>query len=174
MAGGKTDHTVKQQGRGFWQAVVSRLNRKFRIVQVGAAGDQHHQLKGVTSLVGKTSLRQLAALVGGSVGGIGGVTSLQHICAALGVPYVCIAGGREDAGFTDYPTQTTLSAVGSLPCCLTGGCWMSRTVPLGDGDPFDSKLCSLPVVDKWGDTVPKCLEQIEPQTVVDAVLKGVG
>jgi ADP-heptose:LPS heptosyltransferase len=169
-AGGKTDLTIKQPGQGFMQSVVSRLNRKYRLVQVGAASDEHHSLTGVTNLVGKTSLRELATVVYHSAGGFGGVTLLQHLCAALGKPYVCVAGGREDRGWTDYPNQVTLSAIGQLPCCEQRGCWLSRTVAIPDDDYIlNSKLCTLPVVDKWGDTVPSCLNLFSPQDVVDAL-----
>lgn len=170
-AGGKTDHTVKQASRGFWQAVVSRINRKYRVVQVGAIADYHHSLTGVTNLIGKTTLRELASVVYHSEGGLGGVTLLQHLCAALGKPYVCVAGGREDRHWTDYPLQHTFSAVGSLPCCESGGCWLSRTVAIPDGDYIlNSKLCTLPVIDK-DEVVPKCLTLFSPNEVVEAFLK---
>lgn len=168
-AGHKTDFTVKHAGWGFYQSLVSKLNKRFRVVQVGSPDDIHQPLKGAVNMIGKTpDQRDLFSLVCNSVGGIGGVTFLGHVHAALGRPYVCLAGGREEEQWIGYPTQKTFSAVGSLPCCSTGGCWRARTVPLNDGNPKDMSLCELPVVNRHGDTVPKC-QEIDPQVVVNAL-----
>jgi hypothetical protein len=52
-------------------------------------------------------------------------------------PCIVVAGGRESPNWEAYPTHQFLHTVGVLPCCATGGCWRSRTLPLGDGDEND-------------------------------------
>jgi hypothetical protein len=56
---------------------------------------------------------------------------------------VVVAGGREPVQWEAYPTHQFLHTVGLLPCCAGGGCWRSRTVPLGDGEGHDhaDRLC---------------------------------
>jgi hypothetical protein len=57
-----------------------------------------------------------------------------------------------------------------LPCCEKGGCWASRVVPLGDGDPKDyTNLCSRPTKTPSGKVIPKCLDLISVEDVVKAV-----
>jgi len=57
-------------------------------------------------------------------------------------PCVVIAGGREPPHWEAYPTHAFLHTVGTLACCLTGGCWRSRTRALGDGDETADPFCS--------------------------------
>jgi hypothetical protein len=66
--------------------------------------------------------------------------------------------------------------VGALDCCRTGGCWRSRTVPLGDGDVKDrpKNLCA-DVVRNDTEVLPKCMDMISPQAVIERIeyyLKG--
>ena len=80
------------------------------------------------------------------------VTLLMHLAAAVPVragmpknrPCVVIAGGREPAQWEAYPHHQFIHTNGALRCCDHGGCWKSRTVPLGDGDKKDDpdKLCT--------------------------------
>jgi len=52
---------------------------------------------------------------------------------------VVIAGGREPVHWEAYPTHQFIHTIGALSCCQNGGCWRSRTIPLGD----ESKLARL-------------------------------
>ena len=166
VSGGKNDYTVKQPGSGFIQSICDKLKSSYRIVQIGAAEDSHDPIKGAINLVGQTTLRQLCAVVATAGGGIGGVTALQHIYAALEKPYICLSSGREPLEWVSYPNQKTFSAVGKLPCCVSDGCWKSRIIPLGDGAVEDGKLCVLPTINDYGDTVAKCMAFFSPQEVV--------
>jgi hypothetical protein len=84
-------------------------------------------------------------------GAVSAVSLLMHLAAAVEVkpgmprnrPCVVVAGGREPPHFTAYPHHQFIHTVGALRCCDAGGCWKSRTVPLGDGDPKDQpdQLC---------------------------------
>jgi hypothetical protein len=81
-------------------------------------------------------------------------------------PCVVIAGGREPAQFTTYPGHQYLQRVGTLPCCESGGCWRSRTLPLDDGDDKDApgQLC-LDVVDG----LQRCMDLITTDDVVRSI-----
>ena len=81
-------------------------------------------------------------------------------------PCVVIAGGREPPHFTAYPHHQFIHTVGALRCCDNGGCWKSRTLPLGDGDVNDrpDALC----VDVVG-TLPRCMDMITADEVIRRV-----
>jgi hypothetical protein len=81
-------------------------------------------------------------------------------------PCVVVAGGREPATWEAYPGHEFIHTIGRLPCCATGGCWRSRSVPLGDGDVKDepSHLC-LDVVNN----LPRCMDLISPEDVVERI-----
>ena len=99
------------------------------------------------------------------------VSFLMHLAAAVEVkpgmpqnrPCVVVAGGREPPHFTAYPHHQFIHTVGALRCCDNGGCWKSRTLPLGDGDVNDrpEALC----VDVVG-TLPRCMEMITADEVI--------
>lgn len=171
-AGTKSDYPAKQWPVEFFQEVIDRTQGRIRWAQIGECSDSHFHpdLRGVFDLRGQTDLRQLIRLVYHARGGLGGVTLLQHLCAAWQKPYVCLLGGREPVTWTTYPLQTTLHTIGSyqLPCCRLGGCWKSRVVPLDDGDSKNESLCDRPVV---GLTRPvgECMTRITPQQVVDSI-----
>lgn len=167
-AGVKLDFTAKQYPH--YQRVVDLLASKINFVQIGEVGHLHKPLTGVIDMIGRTSTRELIRLAYHAKGGVGPSTFLQHICASLNKPYVCLLGGREPLAWVKYPRQTTLHSFGTLDCCTGKACWKSRTVPMGDGDPKDSCLCERP----WmvgGMPSPECLASIAPETVVRAILE---
>jgi ADP-heptose:LPS heptosyltransferase len=168
-AGTKSDFTAKAWGHHNYQEVVDRLRGRIQFVQVGEAGHRHRALDGVIDLIGKTDTRQFIRLCWHAQGGLGPSTFLQHICAAFNKPYVCLLGGREPLPWVHYPTQTTLSTLGTLSCCKDKACWRSRVVALGDGDSKDrpDQLCEQPVFGE--EPIPRCLALISPQRVVEAI-----
>lgn len=167
-AGAKRDYTTKSWGRASYQRVVDLLRGKIQFVQVGRAEHDHPRLSGVMDLVGQTDDRQLVRLCHHADGGLGGVTFLMHLMAALEKPYVALMGGREPVQWNSYPRQQLLHTVGLLPCCRSGGCWRSRVVPLGDGDEKDKSLCEAPT---WGEgAVPRCMASISPEEVAGKIL----
>jgi hypothetical protein len=99
------------------------------------------------------------------------VTFAMHLAAAVDVkngapknrPCVVVAGGREPSQWEAYPHHQYIHTNGALLCCDNGGCWRSRTVPLGDGDPKDQldKLC----VDVVGN-LPRCMDMITDDEVI--------
>jgi len=173
-AGGKFDFTIKWWHFRRWQAVVDHFRDKVVFVQVGASHHYHPALKGVLDLRGRTSLRELIRLVYHAQGVLCPVTLLMHLAAAVEAkpgspptrPCVVVAGGREPATWEAYPGHEFLHTIGMLPCCATGGCWRSRSVPLGDSDEKDEPrhLCVDTV-----NNLPRCMHLITPEQVIRAV-----
>ncbi len=174
VAGGKYDYTIKWWHYKRYQQVVDALRDEVVFVQVGERGHYHPQLHGVVDQRGKTPLRDLIRLVHGAQGVLCPVTFLMHLAAAVPMPEGCgaqracvvVAGGRESPHWEAYPWHQFIHNVGSLPCCAVGGCWRSRTVPLGDGDGKDKAphLCT----DVIGG-LPRCMDMITPEDVVQRI-----
>jgi ADP-heptose:LPS heptosyltransferase len=170
-AGGKFDFTTKWWDDRRYQEVVDYFRGRILFVQVGETGHYHPALEGVLDLRGKTDLRQLVRLVYHSHGVLGPVSLLMHLAAAVEVktpmpknrPCVVVAGGREPPNWEAYPHHQFIHTVGALPCCDNGGCWKSRTVPLGDGNEKDrpENLC-IDVVKG----LPHCLHLITADEVI--------
>ena len=174
VAGGKFDYTIKWWHFRRWQAVVDRFRGKTLFVQIGETHHYHPALKGVLDLRGKTSLRELIRLVYHAQGVLCPVTLLMHLAAAVeskpggppNRPCVVVAGGREPPNWEAYPTHQFIHAIGKLACCAEGGCWRSRSVPLGDGDEKDEpKHLCVDVVNN----LPRCMHLITPDTVVESI-----
>lgn len=170
-AGGKYDYTIKWWDPARYQAVVDHFRGKILFVQIGEQGHLHPPLRGVIDLRGKTGLRQLVRLVYHAQGVLGPVSLPMHLAAAVETgpgmpknrPCVVIAGGREPPHWEAYPHHQFIHTVGALLCCDQGGCWKSRTVPLGDGDEKDdpSNLC----LDVAG-SLPRCMDMIAAEDVI--------
>jgi len=168
VAGVKNDFTLKQWPVEYYQAVVDHFRGKIQFVQIGAAEHDHPTLDGVVNMVGKTDTRRLIQLVYHSRGGLGPVTFLQHLCAALEKPYIALLGGREPVIWTQYPLQTTLHSLGKLPCCRKRSCWRSRVVRLNDGSEQDLSLCDLPILDMVR-PVGHCMAMIKPVDIIRTI-----
>ena len=174
VAGGKRDYTIKWWEHARFQTVVDHFRGRINFVQAGEKDHVHPPLKGVTDLRGKTNLRQLVRLVYHAEGVLCPVTLMMHLAAAVETrpgfppnrPCVVVAGGREPPHWEAYPHHQFLHTVGALQCCARGGCWKSRSVPLGDGDDKDrpDQVC----VNLVG-TLPKCMDMIRPSHVIEAI-----
>jgi ADP-heptose:LPS heptosyltransferase len=170
-AGGKPDFTIKWWSQERYQRVVDHFRGRIEFVQVGEAHHIHPPLEGVVDLRGATNLRQLILLMYQAQGALSSVSLLMHLAAAVETkpgmpknrPCVVVAGGREPPHFVAYPHHQFIHNVGALRCCDSGGCWKSRTKPLGDGDEKDlpDALC----VDVVGD-LPRCMHLITPEEVI--------
>ncbi|HEV7636537.1 MAG TPA: glycosyltransferase family 9 protein [Bradyrhizobium sp.] len=170
-AGGKFDYTIKWWGHERYQKVVDHWRGRILFVQIGETRHHHPPLRGVLDLRGKTDLRQLVRLMYHAQGVLTPVSLPMHLAAAVETkeewpknrPCVVIAGGREPPHWEAYPHHQFIHTVGALPCCDNGGCWKSRTVPLGDGDEKDEpqNLC-VDVVQR----LPRCMDMITPEEVI--------
>ncbi len=184
VAGGKSDFTVKVWSANRWQRVVDRLrDLGLGVVQMGAVanGHWHPTLRGVLNLVGRTSLRDMIRVIQHADGVICGVTCAMHMAAALEKPCVVIAGGREawwweayvpqNKGFLGCQSQVRvphkfLHTIGLLSCCEKHGCLKNKVVPLHN----DRQICLQPVQGE-GQTIPRCLDMIQPAHVMEAVME---
>jgi len=194
VAGGKLDYTIKWWHFRRWQAVVDHFRGKILFVQIGEKHHYHPALNGVLDFRGKTPLRELIRLVYHAQGVLCPVTLLMHLAAAVecksspsplngeraGVrgetlrevpnwradrPCVVVAGGREPPSWEAYPAHEFLHTIGRLSCCAEGGCWRSRSVPLGDGDDKDDpKHLCVDVINN----LPHCMDLITPNRVIEA------
>jgi ADP-heptose:LPS heptosyltransferase len=173
-AGGKYDFTAKWWSSSRYQQVVDYFAGKIQFVQVGELHHYHPPLRGVIDLRGLTDTRQLVRLVYHSQGVLCGVTFLMHLAAAVETrgrkeltrPCVVVAGGREPPQWEAYPRHQFLHTVGALPCCERGGCWKSRTLPLGDGSEKDlpRNLCVNVV-----HGMPRCMDMISVEDVISSI-----
>lgn len=175
MAGGKFDFTAKWWNPASYQAVVDHFLGKIAFVQCGEAGHWHPPLKNVVPMVGKTTLRDFVRLVYHADGVLCPVTFAMHLAAAVPTkpgkprhrPCVVVAGGREPPHWEAYPQHRFLHTVGTLSCCIDGGCWKSRCQPVGDGDEKDRRdLCDRPVQVTPDLRIPLCQELILPADVI--------
>lgn len=173
-AGCKKDYTIKMW-HGY-QQVVDHFAGRVQFVQIGKSDHQHPLLKGVINLIDQTNVRQLIRLAQHAQGGLGPITALNHLLAAFDKPYVCIGGGREPAMWMhNYMTTHVLHAGASMPCITHNGCWLSRVVPLGDGDKKDEQLCKQPMFVQHPFPVARCMALITPQEVcltIERILNG--
>lgn len=171
VSGGKYDYTIKWWDHARYQRVIDHFRGRIQFVQVGEASHYHPPLRGAVDLRGQTDLRELVRLVYHSQGVLSPVSLLMHLAAAVETPpgqpenrpCVVVAGGREPPHFTAYPHHQFIHTVGALRCCSNGGCWKSRTLPLGDGDEKDApeQLC----VDVVG-SLPRCMDMITADEVI--------
>jgi ADP-heptose:LPS heptosyltransferase len=176
VAGGKYDFTAKWWNPASYQRVVDHFCGKIRFVQCGAQDHWHPALSGVTNLIGKTSLREMVLLMYHADGLVCPVTFAMHLAAAVPLrpdqvsrPCVVVAGGREPVQWEAYPGHQFLHTQGALECCATGGCWKSRCQPVGDGDAKDNDLCVKPVKIANNLIIPRCMDLITPQRVIEAI-----
>lgn len=188
IAGGKTDVTVKWFSFDRLQAVINRLRKwGLRFVQEGAVKKLcvHPLLDNVHSVVGMTSVRDLIVNIQHADGVICPITFQMHIAGALQKPCVVLAGGREEPHWEEYSNDWDafgdecekvkvphryLHTMGQLECCKTKGCWTQRVIKLNDNTKHDKNLCHLPVLAEGGQTVPKCLDLIDSDIVIEAVM----
>lgn len=180
-AGCKSDYTAKMWEFARFQKIVDLLPG-ITFVQIGATEHNHKPLTGhnLINLIGKTDMRQLIRLIYHSAGVITPVSLPMHLSAAIEVkpcyerknrPCIVLAGGREPSVWEAYTNHAYLHTCGMLRCCDNGGCWKSRIQKLGDGDKKDSDLCSQPVKTESGQIIPKCLDIISAERVVECILR---
>ena len=186
VAGGKGDFTTKHWVYERYQKVVDILAEiGIPVVQIGGKGQFpthfHPELKNVTSLVGKTDLRQMFRIINNAEGVICTITSAMHIAAALGKPCVVTGGGREEWWWEAYhrdnpgldPVRNLLPVnhqylhtIGKLDCCATKGCWKNKVQKM-EGD---KSFCHYAVPAESGQMVPLCMDMISVERVVSSVL----
>jgi ADP-heptose:LPS heptosyltransferase len=175
-AGHKEDFTAKMWSSKRYQEVVDHFRGCIQFVQIGHQAHVHPPLEGVINLIGKTDDRQLIRIIWGSSGVLSPVSYPMVLAAAIPVrqgrcygmverPCVVIAGGREPSRWQAHTTHQFIHTCGALPCCQDGGCWKSRTYPIGDGDEKDVKNLCLNAVEADGTQMPYCMDMITVEDV---------
>lgn len=164
-AGIKNDFTTKAWPVEYYQEVVGATTGIVQWVQIGAKEHDHPRLVGAIDLIGKTTHRQLIRLAYHAKGGLGPMTYLMHLMAAVERPYICLLGGREPVCWNQYPLQHTLHTIGALSCCETYACWRTKVLP--DGNTTHS-VCEKPILG-LSRPVPQCMAMIRPDEVINIV-----
>lgn len=176
-AGHKNDFTCKFWEFERFQTVVDATRDRIQWVQIGAENHVHRPLRNVVNLVGRTTHRQLIALMWHASGVLTPISYPMHLSTmpwkdhpGQHRPCVVIAGSREPSHWVAYPWHQFLHNCGLLPCARSGGCWKSRVYPLHDGSEQDRSLCLKPVVSRSGQKIPRCLDLITADRVIQTVL----
>ena len=190
VAGNKSDIPTKMWGNSRYQQVIDALKDEVAFVQVGGGPERkrpshfHKPLDGILDIIGKTGFRQLMHLVLHAKGVLCGVTCAMHLAAAVNVPCVVIAGGREHPMWECYDSSswirngmeppadlvehTFFHTMGKLNCCFKKGCWRAG---LGDmplrRDNTDPNCRQL--ITTGSELTPACLDMIKPEMVVNAI-----
>ena len=173
-AGIKSDFTAKFWGTSRFQEVVNRTKDRVCWVQIGKKEHLHKPLENAVNLLGKTSIRNLVALMYRADGVLTPVSFPMHLSRmqwfghsdSESRPCVVVAGAREPSVWEAYTCHRYLHNCGILECCRNGACWKSRTVMLGDGDRKDESLCRKPVRLPDGEWIPRCMEMISTDEVI--------
>ncbi len=183
LSGGKTDFTTKHYVYSRHQRVVDALRQcSIPVVQAGAGSDYHPVMSGALNLIGRTNLREFMRLIYQSEGVICTITAAMHIAAAFDKPCVVTAGGRESwwwEGYAPGPQfgpeasevkvpHVYLHTLGLLDCCRQVACWKNK-VSHAEKDSKKS-YCHKPVVSESGQRVPECMNLIDPNHIIEAVM----
>lgn len=158
------------KGYPWWREVVE-LMPDARFILIGADSPVERRidaggLSNVLDMRGRTTLRDLMALV--SVCGcvLSPASAVVHIAAALGRPSVVVIGARESRRFTDYPGALHVHS----RCVCGGGTWSGSCgctrFKFSDAKP--ELVCPRPV-QYQGWAYPECMVSIPPESVADAV-----
>lgn len=133
-----------------WASLVSAIRDRFPdvgIVQIG--GEAGSDIPGVDlNLRNAISLPVAARVLQKAVLHIDTDSGLVHLAASLGTRAVVLFGPT-DIAYYGYPGNVNVNAQGCNSCWLSSGSWITT--------------CLL------GDTVPRCMDSIEPEHVVLAI-----
>lgn len=143
---------VKSWPAAYFQELIRHVQSKgFTAILVGTKNDQNHaseliaEFKShVYSLAGKTSVRELAALVKQSSLVIGVDTGVLHLASCFDVPIIALFGSTRSVEFRPYSPQAIILDSGTCSC-----------------NQFLHVSCDSEV-----GGYSKCLTQLKPQTVI--------
>lgn len=122
-------------------------------VQVGLPSTSEFLPAADVSLLGQTSLKGAAALVGGAMLHIDNEGGLVHVASALGVRS-CVIFGPTSADYFGYPGNINVRPA------VCGGCWWIN----------DSWMDICP----RGFAVPRCMNEQPPEGVADMIVTALG
>jgi glycosyltransferase involved in cell wall biosynthesis len=174
--GGKRDCTCKIWDWRRFQKVIDHFDGYIKFVVIGRSDHLVEKLNNVIDLTDKynNDLRGLFPVVYHADGCVSGVSLLLHLCAAMPnrnnerifpKPCVTIYGGREPLTFTAYNQTHPLHTGGAIDCCVYGGCWHSRIVPLQKDVDKNKRLCKS-TVERDGKVIQRCMDMITSDDVI--------
>jgi hypothetical protein len=168
-SGYKSGVITKGWPHHYYSEVVEALSGRIAFVQIGDKSAMNMPIPRAINLVDKTNIRELIRLIHHSEGVLCPITSTMHMAAAVPIhesvgfgirPCVVVAGGRESVPFINYPSHVVLNTIGTLSCCLSGGCGKNT---------FGPGQCLRPEVVNQLCTVPKCMASIKPRDVISSI-----
>ena len=177
ISGGTTSFTVKWPDAKKIELAIREFP-ELKFVQVGEEGGLdprhkhiHPRLTGdnIIDAVGLTTWRETIHLIAHAKFVICPITCCMHVAAALDVPAIVIGGGREHPDFVAHESTILLHRIGKFDCCEKKGCWLHRTVALGDGSGGDQRLCAHPVTKGDSRAVPACIDDISSEEIAAAM-----
>lgn len=174
-AGYKNDFTCKMWEFQRFQDVVNATKDRINWVQIGSVQHNHKLLDNVINMVGKTNHRQLIQLMWQASGVLTPVSYPMHLSTIpmkdsnRKRPCIVIAGSREPSVWEQYTCHQYLHNCGVLPCSESGACWKSRIEKLNDGSSQDNSICTNQVTSPSGQVIPKCLDMITVEDVVNKI-----
>jgi glycosyltransferase involved in cell wall biosynthesis len=177
--GGKRDCTCKIWDWRRFQKVVDHFDGYIKFVTIGRSDHLVEKLSGTIDLTDKFNddLRGLFPLVYHADGCVSGVSLLHHLCAAMPnrnnerifpKPCVTVYGGREPLTFTAYNQTHPLHTGGAIDCCVYGGCWHSRVVPLEKDRDKNKRLCKS-TVESDGKIIQRCMDMITTDDMIRSI-----
>jgi hypothetical protein len=125
-----------------WGRLAPMIKRLGKVVQVGSSGDP--DFPGAEDMRGRTSLRELAAILAQGRIFIGLEGFLMHLARAVGTPAVILYGGFISPAQSGYPENINLFT--QLPC----------------------SPCGYP---NYCEYERECMRKITPETVADAAVR---
>lgn len=132
----------KDWGHDNWQKVVNKLKAFIHLVQVGASKDK--LLEGCLDLRGKTSIRELAAVINQAKLFLGQEGGLGHIAGSLKTKGMVVIGGLQPPELVSYTNNFHFT--GKTDC---SPCWLREKCPYNK----------------------KCMDSIKSDFVVDTIIK---
>ena len=178
-AGCKTDYTNKMWEFDRFQQVVDKTKDKITWVQIGNDKHLHKRLNNVVDMINKTNHREFIQLMYKSSGVLTANSYAMHLSTIpmskdkdRKRPCIVIAGGRQPSVWYSYTGHQDLNTCGMLPCCKKGACWKARVQYINDGNILrNSRICEYPVITKSGQKIPKCMDMITVDEVVNCIDK---
>ncbi len=107
-----------------WQRVVDNLSKDIEVVQVGT--DENNLLKNVTNLIGKTTFREAACLIGYADLMMSSESGLVHAATAVDTKALSIVTGYQDPRMVNYPQNINIYIGTHGPCGWKVPCAVCR------------------------------------------------
>lgn len=146
----------------WWNGLIRQLGRPVALIGGTESRDIHENIDTENPLVhdlrGRTSIRQLMALVARSRLVISPSSAVTHIAAAFGIPCITLTGAREPVELTKYPNSRHIHSVcvGKETYTLHFGCMHFKTQ--------DSRSCENTVAIS-GRRYAYCMACIPPEAI---------